>query len=313
MPATVFADQIFPGAKIITASLSVSNTSGSYSTTVSDDRMTGSMKAIALEIADPSVFNGKITVNATAGQYTFSCPDTAGSTTVVISFLKTADDPTQLTSSEFDVLNNSKLSLVGGTLIGQNANLNSYTGIGNYYIATTADAETIQNIPVQLAGTLYVKGSMLLNTDYLQQFFIPYNQPNVWIRHTINKGSAWSAWVICGSQSTSWTPTLARDTISELTSAYASREGNIVQCTAKFKVTAHSGGNSYIDASCLPNFGKTIVYTWGVWNSETVDNSGILHGSNNGNVWFVKGYEHFALGTAYANNYIWLSLTYRLA
>ena len=106
MPATVFADQIFPGAKIITASLSVSNTSGSYSTTVSDDRMTGSMKAIALEIADPSVFNGKITVNATAGQYTFSCPDTAGSTTVVISFIKTADDPTQLTSSEFDVLNN---------------------------------------------------------------------------------------------------------------------------------------------------------------------------------------------------------------
>ena len=106
MPATVFADQIFPGAKIITASLSVSNTSGSYTTTVSDDRMTGAMKAIALEIADPSVFNGKITVNATAGQYTFSCPDVAGSTTVVISFLKTADDPTQLTSSEFDVLNN---------------------------------------------------------------------------------------------------------------------------------------------------------------------------------------------------------------
>ena len=106
MPSTIFADQIFPGAKIITASLSVSNISGSYSTTVSDDRMTGSMKAIALEIADPSVFNGKITVNATAGQYTFSCPDVAGSTTVVISFIKTADDPTQLTSAEFDVLNN---------------------------------------------------------------------------------------------------------------------------------------------------------------------------------------------------------------
>ena len=106
MPATIFTDPIFPGAKIITASLTVTNTSGSYSTTVTDDRMTGSMKAIALEIDDPSIFNAKISVNATAGQYTFSCSDVAGSTTVVISFVKTADDPTELTSSEFDVLNN---------------------------------------------------------------------------------------------------------------------------------------------------------------------------------------------------------------
>ena len=106
MPATIFTDPIFPGAKIITASLTVTNTSGSYSTTVTDDRMTGAMKAISLEIDDPSIFNAKISVNATAGKYTFSCSDVAGSTTVVISFVKTADDPTELTSSEFDVLNN---------------------------------------------------------------------------------------------------------------------------------------------------------------------------------------------------------------
>lgn len=106
MPATVFDKPIFPGAKIVLAELTVTNTSGAYTNTVTDSRISSSMKAYALEIEDPSVFGDKISVTAGVGEYTIECDEVAGETNIKISFLKVLDDPTAITSTEFDVLAN---------------------------------------------------------------------------------------------------------------------------------------------------------------------------------------------------------------
>ena len=204
-------------------------------------------------------------------------------------------------------------SLSGGTTIPDSSNLNAYVTPGNYCVVTNASAETMTNIPVALSGALYVKYAMLKANQYLQQVFAPYNNQFIYVRNTANTGSSWSSWKVLGTDEASWTISLPRDTISEAYDCYAVRTGNIVQCRGRFKITANSGGNSYIDGNCFPKFGmSTIHYTWGVWNSETTDYSGTLHGSNNSNVWFVKDGVHVAMGSQYQNNYIWVGLTYTL-
>lgn len=94
------------GAKIYDVTLEVSNVSGAYSGTVYDDKITASMRAIDIYAVDPSIFNDKIHVTCQAGYLTITCDDVAGTTDVTISVLKSANDPTALTSTEFDILSN---------------------------------------------------------------------------------------------------------------------------------------------------------------------------------------------------------------
>lgn len=94
------------GAKIYDVTLEVSNVSGAYSGTVYDDKITASMRAIDIYAVDPSIFNDKIHVTCYAGYLTITCDDVAGTTDVTISVLKSANDPTALTSTEFDILSN---------------------------------------------------------------------------------------------------------------------------------------------------------------------------------------------------------------
>lgn len=109
-----------------------------------------------------------------------------------------------------------------------------------------------------------------------------------------------------------WTPVLGRDTISELYDSYAVRSGNIVQCRCRFKLAAHNGGMSYLDASCLPVFGKVPHFSFGNWDGETNDKSGGMHGSNNNNIWFEEAGAHISFGN-YVGQTIWLGFTYTLS
>ena len=95
-----------PGAKAYVVELAVTNTSGSYTTTVQDENITASMKAVELEVTRPYVFGDAITVTPANGSYTVSCPNVSGTDTIKISFLKVIADPTAVTSTEFDLLNN---------------------------------------------------------------------------------------------------------------------------------------------------------------------------------------------------------------
>lgn len=106
MPATVFDKPMFPGAKLISSQITVTNTSGSYSQVITDERITAHMSAARVEVEDGTIFGGKITIASANGSYTISCPSVSGSTTVKVFFLKTTDDPTIVTSAEFDILNN---------------------------------------------------------------------------------------------------------------------------------------------------------------------------------------------------------------
>lgn len=106
MPATVFDKPIFPGAKQILCQLTVTNTSGSYTHTEQDERITSAMSANRIEIDDPSVFGAKISIVTANGSYTISCAEVSGETDIKISFLKVVDDQQFITSTEFDTLSN---------------------------------------------------------------------------------------------------------------------------------------------------------------------------------------------------------------
>lgn len=95
-----------PSGKLIVVDLdTVTNTSGSYthSTTLAD--ITADMKAIKLELGDPSVFLDTITITTADGSITLSCGSVEGTSTVRVSLMFVAGADA-LTSSEFDILAN---------------------------------------------------------------------------------------------------------------------------------------------------------------------------------------------------------------
>lgn len=98
-----------PSTRIIQVNTTVTNTSGSYTTTIQDTRITSDMKALSLEISNPYVFNDKITVTCTNGSVTFACNDVCGTSAVTINIVKAALDATTITSEEFDTLDAEKL------------------------------------------------------------------------------------------------------------------------------------------------------------------------------------------------------------
>lgn len=103
--------EIAPGARIVKCSTTVTNTSGAYSNTVQDENITEDMIAIRIEIGTPGIFHGNITVTQGDGEYTVSCPDVAGTSTLNVYFAKQQQNPTAITSTEFDILNNRLLAV----------------------------------------------------------------------------------------------------------------------------------------------------------------------------------------------------------
>ena len=100
---------VAPGARIIQVTTTVTNTSGSYTATISDDRVSADMKALSLEIANPWVFNDKITVTCNTGSVTLSCDEVEGTSVVKINIIKAALNTATITSEEFDILNAGKV------------------------------------------------------------------------------------------------------------------------------------------------------------------------------------------------------------
>lgn len=98
--------QVSPGANVHISQITVTNTSGSYEQVVEDDHITPDMKATQIEISRPYVFGDLINITPGQGQYTISCNDVSGTDTIKISFIKVIQDPLNVTSTEFDILNN---------------------------------------------------------------------------------------------------------------------------------------------------------------------------------------------------------------
>ena len=99
--------EISPGAKILTVDLeTITNVSGSYTATTIDARISSDMKPVSIFFGDPSVIRAKQTVTCNNGSITFTCSSVVGTTTAKVFVQKVIDDPTAVTSSEYDLLNN---------------------------------------------------------------------------------------------------------------------------------------------------------------------------------------------------------------
>ena len=99
--------QVSPGAKLVTVEMTaLVNESGSYSEVTYDERITPDMKPVMVEISNEYAFRDTIYIVPGNGQATLNCAKVSGSSTVTVTFQKVIADPTAVTSTEFDILNN---------------------------------------------------------------------------------------------------------------------------------------------------------------------------------------------------------------
>lgn len=93
-----------PGTKLIEKTLdTVTNTSGAYTHTTTIADVTADMKAVMIELGDPSAFLADITITPADGSITLSCSSVKGTSTVKVGLLFVAG-ASSITSNEFDVL-----------------------------------------------------------------------------------------------------------------------------------------------------------------------------------------------------------------
>ena len=106
-----------------------------------------------------------------------------------------------------------------------------------------------------------------------------------------------------------YTPILPRDTITDIYENYSVRNGSMVNIRCRFKVSAHSGGNSYINTYGTLPFGSAIYGEHGMWTDENTGESGTLVGSNNHNVWFHSNGAPISLASRVGHD-IWVTIVY---
>lgn len=114
MPRTVmFSDPIFPGAKLVDIDLTLSNAGGgSYEETFVDNRIITGMRVVGMECDELEAFDADIKFIPTFGKIKIQCADFSGTNVDVKLFLlKIVDDPTGITTTEYDILNN-KIELI---------------------------------------------------------------------------------------------------------------------------------------------------------------------------------------------------------
>ena len=113
--------------------------------------------------------------------------------TIPSDYTTLSDNVTALNSA----INEEKFRMVmlsDGTAIAANSNFNTITTCGTYYVASTAIAQTILNIPIPKGGRLIVNEGLAPNTTYKSQIYIPYYGANIFFRNTSNGGTAWGVW-----------------------------------------------------------------------------------------------------------------------
>lgn len=116
--------------------------------------------------------------------------------------------------------------------VSPNTDMNDYLTTGSYAVKSNADAETIANIPVQIAGRLEVANSTgketpVSNWAYLRQKFIPYltDYPTYERDITRNESNVWSY--------SEWVATSLRDQKILWSGGYMMTEGHSITLNEK--------------------------------------------------------------------------------
>lgn len=107
-------------AGLISVEGTITNTSGAYSGTFNDARITSGMKCNLLELGSPGAFGDEISVTANNGSITIACSSVSGSSTFKASFIASA-----ISSTEYDALDNAKADKVSSATDGSFAGLDS--------------------------------------------------------------------------------------------------------------------------------------------------------------------------------------------
>lgn len=133
------------------------------------------------------------------------------------------------------------------SLIPANTNFNSIVTIGDYYVDTNANSETMTNIPVQYMGRLIVMsgtGSDQYHTtgSYLRQIYIPYNSNAVYMRTSSNGGNTWSSW--------------ETNTTREYGSLYSETDGYVFY---QYSPALHICTIGFVGTSTAPTAGVTSI------------------------------------------------------
>ena len=85
-------------------------------------------------------------------------------------------------------------SMIDGTVLVSNTNLNTIIKIGNYKCTSVSTVATIGNCPTKQTFKLYVENTVLFNGgNYRTQTIIDIDG-TVYTRYTANMGTNWSAW-----------------------------------------------------------------------------------------------------------------------
>lgn len=180
----------------------ISDASGAYSHTTTDNRVTEAMKPISIEYGNPAAFLSPVTVATGNGTITLTCSNVVGSSTVKVTVLPTQSidwaqsAPTTITSAEADILadriDSTQLVHCGTNI--SSSDLNAITTPGRYY---AGNASTLTNAPSGLTSAmsadLFVT-ERAADTRVWQILFI-YNgsYPVIWFR-VMTGASSWTAW-----------------------------------------------------------------------------------------------------------------------
>ena len=206
-------------------------------------------------------------------------------------------------------LRDNALTLFNTPMLANGTNVNSVTTYGCYGIESIQSAESMSNLPIATAGTLFVKNAMGGANNYIQQIFVPYTADAIYIRMSNNYGSSWFTWRVIGQEDGWWNITIPRATFTTLANNRWHRQGNIVFCETCISITASETGNAYIGSDCIPKFGLTLGNVQGVWHDYNADKSGTIAGYNGGNIWMALNGNSPAPLTNFVGHAIGITLT----
>lgn len=93
-----------------------------------------------------------------------------------------------------DELNSKSWLLQGGTAIPENADMDTYTTPGNYYIISNTQAATLSNSPFE-NNAFILKVEYANGVTYPRQIFTEYSTGRKAIRFISSSGGSWSDWL----------------------------------------------------------------------------------------------------------------------
>lgn len=177
-------------------------------------------------------------------------------------------------------------TLGGITAIPANADLNTYTTPGEYYVGTNATAATLTNCPSTNAGRLTVENSIASGGTYLKQTYAHHyssaNGQYTWVRMSGNSGSSWSSWsLVEGAQLTTGTintTSVPNDTLTLIGSLDMPPGVYLVYLYVNFASASAGWRGAQIYGATLTSLGRTATRVNAIASAQTtVGNSYIFN------------------------------------